>query len=229
MKKIFLLYAVLFGLLFSSCSNMSSRRNGISQFEAINAIKEALSLGTKYGGTLLSSKNAFSKETLLSAILPEEFVKFTSVLSTLGLSSELDRFTGTLGTAAAQTAEKSVPIFLSGIGNMKIKDGFKLISNGGTSATDYLRLSIGDTLRRSITPIMNNALATYNLDTQWKKLIQPAQLFLGNKLNLDLGNFMAGLVANAMFNKIEQKEVQIRTDASARTSGLLQKVFGRGG
>ena len=223
-----MIIGVLFSVLvISSCSNSRNPGSRVTQLDAVNAIKEVLNLGSKYGGSLLSSKDAFSKQTLLSAILPDELVKITSVLSTLGMSAELDRFTSTLGTAASQTAERSVPIFLSGISSMKIKDAFKIVNSGGTSATDFLRLSIGDTLRRSITPVMNNVLATYNLDTQWKKLIQPAQLFLGNKLNLDLGNFMAGLVANAMFNKIAQKETQVRADASARSSSLLQKVFGR--
>jgi hypothetical protein len=37
---------------------------------------------------------------------------------------------------------------------------------------------------------------------------------------------MAGFIANAMFNKIEEKERDIRTKAEARTSTLLQRVFG---
>lgn len=225
-----LTYTFLAALLISgaiSCSSSNSLKGGLTQTEAISAIKEMLGVGTKYGGSLLSLKGAFTKESLLSAILPEEITKITRVLSTLGLSNELDRFTNTLATAAGQTAENSVPIFLGGITNLKIKDAFGIITKGGTTATDYLRLTIGDTLRRSITPVMNNILASYNLDTQWKKIIQPAQLLLGNKLNLDLGNFMAGLVANSMFNKIELKEIEIRTNANARTSNLLQKAFGQ--
>jgi hypothetical protein len=38
---------------------------------------------------------------------------------------------------------------------------------------------------------------------------------------------MAGLVANAMFNKIQEKEIEIRSRAEARTSTLLQKVFSK--
>jgi hypothetical protein len=38
---------------------------------------------------------------------------------------------------------------------------------------------------------------------------------------------MAGAVSEAMFRKIAEKETQVRTDASARTTNLLQKVFSK--
>jgi hypothetical protein len=132
-----------------------------------------------------------------------------------------------LGTAAEKTATASVPIFVSGINSMKFTDAMRIIKSGGTSATDYLRSSIGDTLRRSITPVMKSALDEYKLNEQWEKIIKPAQALAGNKLNFDLANLMAGLVSEKMFQKIEEKEKQVRSDASARTTSLLQKVFSK--
>jgi hypothetical protein len=88
-----------------------------------------------------------------------------------------------------------------------------------------LRKTIGDSLRKAITPAMNIALDEYKLASEFKKITAPAQLFAGDKLNLDLGNLMSGLVANLMFNKIAEKEIEIRTKAEARTTNLLQKVF----
>jgi hypothetical protein len=38
---------------------------------------------------------------------------------------------------------------------------------------------------------------------------------------------MSMMVADAMFRKIAEKEQQVRTDAAARTTPLLQKVFSR--
>ena len=44
---------------------------------------------------------------------------------------------------------------------------------------------------------------------------------------LDIANLMAVLVSEKMFQKIGEKEIQIRNNASARTTTLLQKVFSR--
>jgi hypothetical protein len=208
-----------------SCNTIKSLQGGVTEQEAIDGIKELLSVGSQYGGDVLGKSGAFSKETLMSAMFPQELQDLASTLKTLGLSNEVDHFTATLGKAAGESATKSVPIFLSAIKKMNVKNAFGILKNGNTGATDYLRATIGDTLRRAITPTMNNALDEYKLATQWRQLVAPAQLLVGDKVNLDLGSLMAGLVTNSMFSKIEEKEMDVRSKATARTTPLLQKVF----
>lgn len=108
---------------------------------------------------------------------------------------------------------------------MNFTDAIRIIKNGGTSATDYLRVSAGDTLRTSVRPIMQTTLDEYKLNEQWNDIIKPLKAITGNKLNLDLATLMAGTVSEAMFRKIAEREVQVRKDVSARTTPLLQKVF----
>ncbi len=224
MKKLTTIVLLISSLSFLSCNTINKV---ISANDYSNAIKEMLSFGTQYGGSLLGKKGAFSKETLMSSLLPGDLSKALNTLETLGLSNEINRFSATLSTAAEKTVEKSVPIFLQGIKRMDIGDAVGIVKNGGTVATDFLRRTIGDTLRKAISPEMNNALDEYKLASQWNNLVQPAKLFLGDKLNLDLGNLMSGLVTNLMFNKIAEKEIEIRNNAGARKTALLQKVFGQ--
>jgi hypothetical protein len=221
MKKIFL--PLLFAFVLPASFSCSTLRYSLTEADAAAAIRQLLEIGTKEG----SLTGAFSKEAVMSTLFPEPLRKTLNTLNQLGLTNEIDRFTTTLGTAAEKTATASVPIFVSGINNMKFTDAIRIIKNGGTSATDYLRNSIGDTLRRSITPIMKTTLDEYKLNEQWEKIIKPAQALVGNKLNLDLANLMAGLVSEKMFEKMEEKEKQVRSDASARTTTLLQKVFSK--
>ncbi len=220
-------YTILFVAFVISSSSCNVAKQLFSPDDAAGAIKELLSFGTQYGGDLLSKKNALSKENILQSILPGDAGKILSTLESLGLSSEVSRFSTTLSTVAEKSAEKSVPIFLQGIKNMGFKDAVGIVKNGGTSATDYLRSSIGDTLRRAIAPTINSGLEEYKLVSQWNNLVAPAKLFLGDKLNLDLGNLLSGVVTNMMFNKIAEKEMAIRSKAAERKTALLQKVFGQ--
>ena len=57
--------------------------------------------------------------------------------------------------------------------------------------------------------------------------MQPLKGVLGNKFNLDLANLMAGMVSEKMFQKIEEREKEIRANANACTTTLLQKVFSK--
>jgi hypothetical protein len=224
MKKLFipLLFAFLLPVTFS-CSSMRFGSYNLTEADAAAAIREMLSLGAKESNL----SGAFSKEAVMATLFPESMRKTLNTLNQLGLTGEIDRFTTTLGTAAEKTATASVPIFISGINNMKFTDAMRIIKNGGTSATDYLRSSVGDSLRRAITPAMKTALQEYKLNEQWEKIIKPAQVLVGNKLNLDLANLMAGMVSEKMFQQLEAKEKEVRTTSSARTTNLLQKVFSK--
>lgn len=225
MKKTFLLFLLSFVVALSfSCSSVGKFGGYIlNERDAADAVRQLLQIGARDN----SFANAFGKEAIMSTLFPEPVKKVLNTLNQLGLTGEIDRFTTTLSTAAEKSTSASVPIFISGIDNMKLTDAIRLIKNGGTSATDYLRSSVGDSLRRSITPVMQTALAEYKLQEQWNSIIKPVKGLGGNKLNLDLPTLMSGLVSEAMFKKMEEKEKQVRADAAARTTPLLQKVFSR--
>lgn len=215
------LLPILLIILLPLSYSCSTLRSVLTQNDAAAAIRQLLSIGARDNNVA----GAFSKETILTTLFPEPARKVLNTLNTLGLTGEIDRFTTTLSTAAEKTATASIPIFENSISNMKFSDAIRIVKNGGTAATDYLRVSAGDTLRRSIRPVMQATLNEYKLNEQWNNIIKPARALAGNKLNLDLPTLMAGAVSEAMFRKIAEKEVQVRQNASARTTSLLQRVF----
>jgi hypothetical protein len=224
MKKLFIPILLAIVLPFSFSCN-SSRLAGytLNEKDAASAIRELLTLGTRNS----SLNGAFGKDIILSTLFPESVKRALNTLNMLGLSSDIDRFTSTLSTVAEKTATASIPIFESGINKMQFTDAMRVIKNGGTSATDYLRTSVGDSLRRSLRPVMQTAVDEYKLTDQWNTIIKPVQSIVGSKFKPDLANVMAIMVSEAMFRKIAEKETQVRSDAAARTTPLLQKVFSR--
>jgi hypothetical protein len=221
MKKLTLPLLIAFLLPFTfSCASGRFAGYQLNENDAAAAIRQMLQLGARNN----ISAGAFSKEMIMTTVFPESVKKVLNTVSQLGLTTEIDRFTTTLGLAAEKTAERSVPIFVNGITNMRFGDAMRVIKAGGTAGTDYLRASIGDSLRRSITPVMQTALDEYKLNEQWNAIIKPLG---GNRINLDMANLMAGLVSESMFRKIAEQERQVRADAAARTTPLLQKVFSK--
>ncbi|HVF97928.1 MAG TPA: DUF4197 domain-containing protein [Flavisolibacter sp.] len=213
------LFAFLLPVTFS-CSTLKSYV--LNEQDAASAIRQMLQLGAQS-----NLQGAFSKDAVMAAIFPEAVRKTLNTLQQLGLTNEIDRFTTTLSTAAEQTATRSVPVFLNGISSMKLTDAIRVVKGGGTSATDYLRTNVGTELRTAIKPVMQQSLSEYKLNEQWEKIIKPAKALVGDKLNLDLPTIMAGMVSEKMFQKLAETEQQVRTNATARTTPLLQKVFSR--
>ena len=229
MKKIIIAIFAFSTMGLSGCSTLQSLSNILSEADAANAIKEALIIGANFGSTSLGQKGSFSKDVLLKAILPQEVQKVVQTLDRLGLATELNRFTNTLDNAAVNAVTRSAPIFIDGIRHISFRDAIGIVKNGGTAATDYLRRTVGDTLRSAVTPVMRTALNEYRIAQEWDKLVAPVKVVLGNKagLNINLDNILAVIITNEMFSKIEQQEIAIRTNAQARTSANLQRVFGR--
>jgi Protein of unknown function (DUF4197) len=221
MKRLFVPFLFLFLLPFSySCTSGRFAGYQLNQNDAADAIRQMLQLGVQES----NFSGMFSKEAIMTSVLPEGVRKTLNTVSMLGLTSEIDRFTTTLGTAAEKTATNAVPIFVSGIGNMQFSDAMHIIKAGGTAGTDYLRASIGDSLRRSIKPIVEAALQEYKVNDHWNEIVKPLG---GNKIKLDLPTIMAGAISEAMFRKVAEKEQQIRAEKEARTTTLLQKVFSK--
>lgn len=219
MKKLFLVLLFPATMLLSGCNTL---RFVLNEGNAAAAIKEMLTIGA-------GLKSIIQKQSLIDAILPGEVGKVLQTVQQLGLSKEVDKFANTLTNAATESAEQSIPVFLLAIKKITIRDAVSIVKNGGTGATDYLRRAIGDSLRSAMTPVMGTALNKYNVMNEWEKLVGPVKPLLGNKanLNLNIDHLLAGVVTLAMFKKIEEQEISVRTKAEARTSQLLQNVFGR--
>jgi hypothetical protein len=219
MKKLFI--PILFSVLIPTSFSCSTLRNGtLSEADASAAIRQLLSLGANS-----SFSGAFSKQMIMATLFPESVRKALNTLDQLGLTNEVDRFTTTLSQAAEESATRSVPILVNSISSMPITDALRLVKAGGTAATDYLRANAGGDVRRAITPVMANALQQYKLVDQWNKLISPVKGIFGNKVNIDLPTLSAGMVSEAMFRKMAEKEVEVRNNSSSRTTALLRRVF----
>ncbi|MFL5742482.1 MAG: DUF4197 domain-containing protein [Flavisolibacter sp.] len=222
MKKLIL--PILFSLVVPTTFSCGSSRlvYNLNQVDAASALRQMLEIGARESLT-----GAFSHDQVMTTLFPGELGKTLNSLQQLGLITELDRFTNTVSSASEKSAERSIPIFVRAIDNMSFTDAIRIIKDGGTSGTDYLKTATGSEIRTAIKPVVQDALNEYKLNEQWDKIMKPAQTATKNRINLDLSNLVAGLVTEKMYQKIAEKEIQIRSDASARTTPLLQKVFSR--
>jgi hypothetical protein len=222
--KLFALLSIFSITMFTSCDVVKKLVLGDS--DIAGGLKEALIKGVLNNRDNAKNGSLFSGTNILEGILPEAAVKAIKTLETLGLSSEITRFTNTLTAAATKSAEKSVPIFLDGIKGMNIKDAISILGGGYNAATNYLRTNIGDTLNNAIKPQIAGVLSEYKLPQTLGDIAGKNIPVIGSqKLNLDFNSIIAKMVANKMFKEIEATEYKIRTDIKERTSTLLQQVF----
>jgi Protein of unknown function (DUF4197) len=225
MKKIITLFS--FTILLASCDILSQIGLPLSQADVANGLKEALIQGVNRGGTSLFSTNTNGNSGLLNELLPANVASLLGTARQLGLGGKIDNVTNKLNTAAVNSAQKAMPIFISAIRGMNISDAFNILRGDKNAATAFLRNATAVALTAAIKPEVNGVFSSLGLQpTLLGNLGAKNPLLSG--LDVDLSGMLSQMVCNKMYAKIEQEEAKVRANVGDRTTALMQRVFAPG-
>ena len=200
----------------------------VTEAEAGQGIKEALSQGLVKSVLQLNSVDGFFKDAVYKILLPPEAKKIENTLRSLGMNSLVDKAILSINRGAEEAVGTAKPIFADAIKSMTLQDAIGLIKNGDTSATHFFRVKTTDKLVAAFTPIIQASLNKADATKYYGDIIKtyndlPTTF---KKLNPDLTGYVTNRATNALFDLIGKEEVNIRTNFLARTTDLLKKVFG---
>ena len=229
MKKILVL-AVAISL--SSCAEMQQVLNQFPQTQGIGGVdiagglKEALNNGISKQVTKLTATDGFYRNEAVKILLPEELRKVDAGLRRIGLSSLADEGLKVLNRVAEDAVKEATPIFVDAVRNMTFMDAKTILMGNESSATNYLQNSTSTALYGKFNPVIKNSFTKVGADKVWTNIITKYNSIpLVNKVNPDLTDYVTNQALNGVFKMVAVEEKNIRTNLSARTSVLLQKVF----
>lgn len=229
MKKILIL-AVAISL--SSCAEMQQVLNQFPQTQGIGGVdisgglKEALNNGISKQVTKLTTTDGFYRNEAVKILLPEELRKVDAGLRRIGLSSLADEGLKVLNRAAEDAVKEATPIFVDAVRNMTFMDAKTILMGNESSATNYLQNSTSTALYGKFNPVIKNSFTKVGADKVWTNIITKYNSIpLVNKVNPDLTDYVTNQALNGVYKMVAVEEKNIRTNLSARTSVLLQKVF----
>jgi hypothetical protein len=240
MKRIKLAVIALTTIFFNSCDVQSQSKLGDilkqiptsatgtpSTLEIANGIKQALEVGTSRGADLLSAKDGFLGNAAVKILFPPEAQKVDKTLRAIGLSSLADNVVTSLNRAAEDAAKEAKPIFLSAIKQMTITDATNILLGNQNSATEYFKRVTTAQLMQKFTPVITNSLSKVGATRYWGDAASRYnKIPLVKPVNTDLSNYVAQRAIDGMFIQVAQEELSIRNNIGARSTTLLQKVFG---
>lgn len=233
MKKLSYLL-IFFAVLFNSCDSMSQlpikigSANGVTESEAGQGIKEALSQGLVNAVLRLNKEDGFFRDALYKVLLPPDAKKIESTLRNLGFGSMVDKAILQVNRAAEDAAGAAKPIFIDAVKSMSISDAIGLIKNGDTSATHFFRTKTTDKLIAAFLPIIKTSLDKVDATKYYGDIVSKYNSLptTFKKLNPDLPGYVTDRATFALFDLVAKEEQNIRQNAAARTTDLLKKVFG---
>lgn len=218
-------------MLFS-CAEMQQVMNQLPQNGTANTLniaaglKEALNNGITKQVSKLTATDGFYKNEAVKILLPEELRKVDSGLRKIGLSSLADEGLLVLNRAAENAVKEATPIFVDAVKNMSFADAKGILMGSDNSATMYLENNTSSALYVKFNPVIKSSFAKVGADKVWENIItRYNSIPLVNKVNPDLTDYTTNKAMEGVFKMIAVEEKNIRTNLSARTSTLLQKVF----
>jgi len=218
-------------------SNSTTQGNGgsgllganLSNSEIVSGLKEALQVGTKNASGKLNVTNGFFANQLIKIVLPQEVKNIEATLRSFGFNSLCDKLILSLNRAAEDAAGKAVPIFFNAITSMSLNDGLGILRGGNNAATEYLKQTTSIALTNAFRPVIEGSLGKVHATQYWNEVFKTYNKLpiVKNKVNTDLTAYVTERALNGLFITVGQEEANIRTNANAQVTTLLQKVFGK--
>jgi len=195
--------------------------------EITSGLKEALEKGTGISSDRLSLENGYLGNLDVKILFPEEARQVERTLRNLGLGSMCDQVITSLNRAAEDAAKEAKPIFTDAIKQMSFQDVQQILLGENNAATQYFQRTTTNSLSAKFSPIINNSLEKVEATKYWDDVMtRYNKVPLVKPVNTNLTAYVTEKAIQGLFVEIAKEELKIRQQAGARTSPLLQKVFG---
>lgn len=213
----------------------------LTNTEIIGALKDALLVGADSAVTHLSAIDGYLKDQAVKILLPPEAKMITDHISKLpGGAKLVDDVIVRINRAAEDAAKDAKPIFVNSVKEMTFADGLQILKGPNNAATSYFkektsaqlaeiyRPKVRESLNKNLIAGISTQQSWNELTIQWNKLAgsMVGQMAGLKTVNVKLEDYILQKALDGMFLKIEEREKDIRTNANARVTNLLKKVFG---
>jgi hypothetical protein len=140
----------------------------------------------------------------------------------------VDEVVLSINRAAEDASKQAIDIFIKAIKEMSLNDAINIVKGNDNAATEYLKAHTTERLIEEFSPVIEASLKKVNATKYWSDVITTYnKIPLTKKMNPDLTAYVTEKAIDGLFVKVADEEKNIRGNASARTSELLKKVFGR--
>jgi hypothetical protein len=207
-------------------ANTIANTSILSVEDTIKGLKEALMQGVGFSVGKLGVIDGFLNDPNLKILLPSDAKRAEERLRKLGLDDEIDRAIMAMNRGAENAVATSTEILKQAILNLTIQNALNIVMGEQDAATQYLKKSCLDTLTSKMKPVVTESLNQVGATKYWSAVVKPYNLLSKQKINPDLSAHVTEKALEGLFSLIAAEELRIRKDPGARSSEILQNIFG---
>ena len=211
----------------------------LSQDQMVQGLKDALAKGVQQAIAELGHDGGFLTNLNVKIPMPEKLQKVETTLRAMKQDKLADDFVATMNHAAEQAVPEAGSVFADGLKQMTIEDATSILTGPNDAATQYFQRTTQTNLYARFYPIVQKATAQTGVTAAYKNLMAKADVTkslgsLGSALGgslldkdtMDVDAYVTNKALDGLFKMVAEEEKQIRQNPVARTTDMLQKVFG---
>jgi hypothetical protein len=211
----------------------SGEETGLSQEDLASGLKEALRVGTGRAIEHLGRDGGFLNDSQVRIPLPSALQTLEQGLRAGGQGAIADNFVTTMNRAAERAVPETAAILGKAIASMTLDDAKAILTGPDDAATEYFRKSSRGRLAEAILPIVSSATEQAGVTSAYKRFMGSSAGGLFSRFtgggDLDIDRYVTEKALDGLFLKLADEERLIREDPAARSTELLQNVFGTPG
>ncbi len=202
----------------------------LTQSEMAAGLRQALKQGIRNAVDSLGRPDGFMGNPEVRIPMPDKLRTVEKAARALGRDELADEFILSMNRAGEKAVPETLDILTSAAGNMTLEDARSILNGPEDAATRYFERTSRQDLARRIEPIVAESTKRVGATARYKDLTAkaaPLSAITGGQSLLDLDRYVTGRSLDGLFLLMAREEKRIRENPAARTTELLQKVFGR--
>ena len=215
----------LAALVVSSAS--AAGIDDISNRDAINGLKTALTNGAQAAVAKLGRQDGFMSDSRIKIPLPPSMKRAEAMMHSIGAGKQVDDLVLRMNRAAEAAVPKAKPLLIDAAKKMTVQDAKGILTGGPDSATQYFKRTTSEPLAKQFKPIVVKAMAKVKLAEKYDEIAASGAKFgLVKDEDANLEDYITRKTLDGLFVGIADEEKKIRENPAAAASSIVKKVFG---
>jgi hypothetical protein len=222
-----------------SASQAQTTLASLSQDQMVQGLKDALAKGLQQAIAGLGHDGGYLTNLNVKIPMPEKLQTVEKAVRAMKQDKLADDFVTTMNHAAEQAVPEAGSVFADALKQMSIEDAKAILSGPNNAASQYFQKTTQTNLYARFYPIVQKATAQTGVTAAYKNLMDKANVGQGlgslgsalggsllGKDSMDIDAYVTNKALDGLFKMVAEEEQQIRQNPVARTTDMLQKVFG---
>jgi hypothetical protein len=199
----------------------------ISNRDAVNGLKEALTQGSQAAVAKLGVEDGFLKNHSVRIGLPPSLRSAEAVIRTIGMATQADELVVRMNRAAEAAVPQAKTLLTNAVKRMSVQDAKGILTGGDDAATQYFKRTTSEPLAKQFQPVVKKAMVKVKLAEKYNEIAASgARLGLVKEEEANLEDYVTRKTLDGLFVVIAEEEKKLRQNPAGAASSIIRKVFG---